>query len=160
MDQLNIITQVAISQWEQHVTRATRLLKQMPDEVLSSHIAPGKNTGTYVVGHLIAIHDAMPKILGIGEAQHPELFDVYVAQPDSADTAKKTVQELRDLWDETHERVTNLIKEMPEEDWLKRHASMTDEDFEANPYRNRLSVLLNRTNHFAFHLGQLRLLVS
>jgi hypothetical protein len=31
---------------------------------------------------------------------------------------------------------------------------MTDEDFKANPLRNRLAVLLNRTNHLSYHLGQ------
>jgi len=56
--------------------------------------------------------------------------------------------------------VTGLIKELPEELWLARHNAMTDEDFEANPLRNRLSVLINRTNHFHYHLGQLRLLIS
>ena len=34
----------------------------------------------------------------------------------------------------------------------------TDEDFAKEPARNKLSVLLNRTNHLAYHLGQLRLL--
>jgi hypothetical protein len=42
--------------------------------------------------------------------------------------------------------------------WLSRHESMTDADFEKDPARNKLSVLLNRTNHLSFHFGQLRLL--
>jgi hypothetical protein len=35
---------------------------------------------------------------------------------------------------------------------------MTEEDFEKEPGRNKLSVLINRTNHMAYHLGQLVLL--
>ena len=31
---------------------------------------------------------------------------------------------------------------------------MTDADFAANPLRNRLAVLLSRTGHVAYHLGQ------
>jgi hypothetical protein len=34
---------------------------------------------------------------------------------------------------------------------------MTDEDFAKNPARNKLSVLLNRTSHVAYHLGQMLL---
>ena len=45
-------------------------------------------------------------------------------------------------------------KMMPD-DWFSRHTAMTDEDFEKEPGRNKLSVVINRTNHMAYHLGQL-----
>jgi hypothetical protein len=32
---------------------------------------------------------------------------------------------------------------------------MTDEDYAKDPMRNRLSVLLSRTNHLSFHIGQI-----
>jgi len=32
---------------------------------------------------------------------------------------------------------------------------MTDEDLAKDPGRNKLSVLINRTNHMAYHIGQL-----
>ena len=158
MDQLTIVTQIAVAQWELHVKRGTQMITQLSDEALTRAIAPGKNPGTYVVGHLIAVHDAMPSILGLGDAKYPELYEMYVKQPDGAAGDPRPVQELRDLWTETHERVTNLLKNLYANDWLLRHNAMTDEDFAANPQRNRLSVLLNRTAHFSYHIGQLRLL--
>lgn len=160
MNQLNISIQIAVSQWELHVSRATQLLNQLPDEALNRQVAPGKNTGKYIVGHLIAIHDTMVQILGIGESEHPELYEMYVKSPDGVVGPTKTVQELRNLWDVIHTRITKLIKTVPDEDWLARHNAITDDNFKANPLRNRLSVLLNRTNHFSYHLGQLRLLIS
>ena len=45
---------------------------------------------------------------------------------------------------------------MPADKWFTRHESMTDADFEKDPARNKLSVLLNRTNHLAYHFGQIR----
>lgn len=159
MNQLNISIQVAIAQWELQLSRTTNFLNQLSDEALEQQIAPGKNSGKYIVGHLIAIHDALPKLLRVGEPAHAELFATYVSQPDGTTGDAKTIQELRNLWVETHDRVTLLIKNMPEADWLEPHNAITDEDFAVNPLRNRLSVLLNRTNHFAYHLGQLRLLV-
>lgn len=158
MNQLNIITQLAIKQWEIVTNHATKLLSQMPDEVLDRQIAPNRNTGNYIMGHLIALHDAIPELLGNGQAVHPELNEFYFKQPDSIDKNPVAVQELRLLWNDTHERVTGLIKSLPEKLWLERHTAMTDEDFEANPLRNKLSILINRTNHFSYHVGQLRLL--
>jgi hypothetical protein len=43
-------------------------------------------------------------------------------------------------------------------DWLKKHASVSDEDFAKDPQRNRFSVLLSRTTHISFHLGQTALI--
>jgi hypothetical protein len=39
-------------------------------------------------------------------------------------------------------------------DWLKKHAAVSEEDFLKEPLRNRLAILLSRTNHLAYHLGQ------
>jgi hypothetical protein len=43
-------------------------------------------------------------------------------------------------------------------DWLDRHMSISAEDFKREPMRNKLNVLINRTNHESYHLGQLMLL--
>lgn len=160
MNPRSIVTQLAINQWELVSRRATQLLNQLSNEALDRPVAPGKNTGKYIVGHLIAIHDAMPSILGLGESKYPELVDCYVKQADGLVNSPKTVPELRQLWDETHMRIGKLINSLPEDDWLLRHTTMTDDEFNTNPLRNRLSILLTRTNHFSYHIGQLRLLLS
>lgn len=160
MDQTSIAIQIAIKQWEIVTNHATKLLGQMSDEALAGQIAPNKNTGSYIMGHLIALHDAIPQFLGIGQTEYPELADIYLKQSEGKSEHPKTVQELRQMWLNTHERVTVLIKELPDHLWLTRHTAMTDEDFEANPLRNKLSILINRTNHFSYHVGQLRLLMG
>jgi len=35
-----------------------------------------------------------------------------------------------------------------------RHTAVSEEDFEREPHRNRFTVLLGRTTHLAYHLGQ------
>jgi len=47
---------------------------------------------------------------------------------------------------------------MTSEDWLSRHTSVSEEDFAADPLRNKLNVLIGRTNHESYHLGQANLL--
>jgi hypothetical protein len=39
-------------------------------------------------------------------------------------------------------------------DWLKKHAAVSEEDFLKEQLRNRFAILLSRTNHLAYHLGQ------
>ena len=160
MNQLDIAIQIAVNQWELTVNIGTKNLNQLSDTSLDQQVAPGKNTGKYIIGHLIAINDAMPELLGIGESVHPELVQTYIKQPDGSADNPKTVHQLRELWTETHDRVTNIIKGLPAEDWLARHNAMTDNEYTKNPLRNRLSLLTSRINHFSYHIGQLRLLIS
>ena len=65
--------------------------------------------------------------------------------------------ELRAAWKKQNEELSGMFSRMTAEDWFSRHTSMTDEDLKKQPSRNKLSVLLNRTNHTAYHLGQLML---
>src|SRR5216684_3710054 len=39
-------------------------------------------------------------------------------------------------------------------DWAQKHTHVSGEDFAGNPLRNRLSILLSRTSHVEYHLGQ------
>ena len=39
-------------------------------------------------------------------------------------------------------------------DWVQRHSAVSEEDFAKDPSRNRFAILLSRTNHLSYHLGQ------
>jgi hypothetical protein len=158
MDQQTISTRIALNAWQIQADRATKFINESSDELLLKEIAPGKNRGIYLVGHLLAIHDAMPEILGFGKKSHPELAPVFVTAPDKTIDKIPTIGELRAIWPSVHDRLKTEFAKMPAEKWFTRHESMTDEDFEKDPARNKISVLVNRTNHFAYHFGQLRLL--
>jgi DinB superfamily len=158
MNATTVLIKTAIQRWDDQVNRAALIISERSDETLAKQVATGKNTGAYVIGHLIAINDAMVQILGLGKPKYPDLFDTYIRHPDGVGHPGKTIPELRELWKETHDRITALVHQFPEENWLKRHANVTDEQFAQNPLRNKLSVLLNRAEHIAFHSGQLRLL--
>jgi len=43
------------------------------------------------------------------------------------------------------------------DEWLLRHYAMSEDDYAQEPTRNRLAVLLSRTNHMSYHLGQINL---
>ena len=46
------------------------------------------------------------------------------------------------------------------EEWFTRHANFSEADFPKVPHRNRLNVVISRTNHLAYHRGQLVLIQS
>ena len=39
-------------------------------------------------------------------------------------------------------------------DWLQWHAAVSEEHFAKDTSRNRFAILLSRTNHLSYHLGQ------
>ncbi len=75
---------MALAAWESTIKRTDTLFKSLDDETLSKEIAPGRNRGLYLLGHLTAVHDAMPVILGLGERKYPELEKPFLASPDKS----------------------------------------------------------------------------
>jgi hypothetical protein len=57
-----------------------------------------------------------------------------------------------------NEELSKQIRSAAPDDWFKRHMAVSDEDFSKEPHRNKLNVIINRTNHMSYHLGQLALL--
>jgi len=56
------------------------------------------------------------------------------------------------------EELSSRFQAMTEQDWLAKHTAITDENFQKEPHRNKLNVLINRLNHQAYHAAQLILL--
>ena len=158
MDQKTVFIKVAKQAWQGQVDRATKFINDLTDDQLMKEIASGKNRGVYLMGHLIAVHDAIPEILGIGKRKYPEYKQIFLDSPDKSIAVIPSLGELKQAWSEVHERLKIELDKIPVDGWFARHESMTDEDFEKDPARNKLSVLLGRTNHLSYHFGQLRLL--
>jgi len=53
--------------------------------------------------------------------------------------------------------ITEALERFTPEEWLEKHTAVSDEDFAKDPDRNRLAVVLSRTNHMSYHLGQIML---
>ena len=143
-----------LSSWKLVVGRADKVFSNLTEEQLFHEIRPGRNRPIYIWGHLIAVHDALVTILGLGERLHPELDAIFVSKPDRAVDDLPSGAVLKGYWDEVNARLIDEFKRVPAEDWVKRHMSVSEADFARDPLRNRLSVLISRMNHTSFHLGQ------
>jgi hypothetical protein len=144
----------AINAWTLNIDRANKLFSSLSDQQLFAEIAPGKNRLIYIWGHLIAVHDAMRPLLGIGPRICEHLDAVFVTAADRAVAELPSRSDLARMWEEVHGSLRSAFSAYSSADWVGKHTAVSDEDFSKNPLRNRLSVLLNRTGHLAYHLGQ------
>ena len=146
---------MALDAWNIQIDRTSKLFTSLPDDQLQQEVAPGRNTGVYLLGHLTAVHDALFPLLGLGERYYPELDEVFVKNPDKASLQKPPTQDLRRYWADVNGKLGKHFSSFTIDQWFQRHAAVSEEDFIKEPHRNRLNVVLNRTAHLANHLGQL-----
>ena len=154
MTSQQLSVRVAVNSWRLVVERADRVFSNLTEDQLLKEVAPGKNRLIYLWGHLTAIHDAMLSILGLGQRLHPELDAIFISHPDRAAGQLPSAQELKQYWDEVNAKLHSQFASLSADEWLQRHYAMSEEDYAKDPTRNRLAVLLSRTNHTSYHLGQ------
>jgi DinB superfamily len=144
----------ALNSWKLVVGRFDQGLAALTDEQLQIQVAPGKNRLFYLVGHLTAVHDRLFPLLGIGERLHPELDETYITNPDKTIADPLSADDLRKAWTDVNSKLTAAFEKFTPADWLQKHTAVSDEDFAKDPTRNRLAVVMSRTNHASFHSGQ------
>jgi hypothetical protein len=147
-----------IKAWTLQVKRINELLERIDDNDLLKEIAPGRNSGVYLLGHLTAINDAMLPLLGFGKKRYPELESFFISTPDKSGFSYPSVEELKEYWNDVNEKLNQHFSQLPVEEWLTKHEAVSAEDFAKEPHRNKLNVLISRTTHLSYHLGQLILL--
>ncbi len=150
-----IFAKTTISSWKLIIDRLDKMFSSLSDEELQTAVAPGRNRVRYLLGHLTAVHDRLFPLLGFGERLHPELDDDFLANPDGASADRVPADALRRAWSEVNEKLMAAFAALPPEEWLRRHESVSEEDFAKEPLRNRLAVLQSRTIHAGFHAGQI-----
>ena len=140
--------------WKAQIDRADKLFGGLSSEEVLREIAPGRNRLLYLWGHLTATHDAMLALLGLGERLHPEFDVAFISNPDKSQAAIPSHQQVRQAWSAINEELWKGFEKMSWSDWLERHYAVSEEDFAKDASRNRFAILLSRTNHLSYHLGQ------
>lgn len=151
----HLFVKMAVSAWKSQNKQADDILSALSDEQLVSETAPGRNTGVYLLGHLTAVNDNLFTILGLGEKLYPELYDIFVKSADRSGHSFPSPSVLREYWKNVNAKLTEAIEKVDSDEWFNRHNSVSPEDFAREPHRNKLNVLMNRTVHQSYHLGQL-----
>jgi hypothetical protein len=160
MEKEVLITQQIVSAWQGQIKRIDALIDKLSDEQLLNHVAPGRNRGVYLLGHLATVSDMMLPLLGLGNMLKPEMQAIFVSVPDNAVKDLPSLAELRKYWKDVNDTLNGHFEKMKPEDWLAPHTAVSEEDFKKQPHRNKLSIILSRTSHHTYHFGQLAFLQS
>jgi hypothetical protein len=155
-----LFIKMVMSNWDLQVGRMNKVLAQLSDEELLSRTAPGRNSGVYLLGHLAAVSDGMFTFLGLGEKLNPNMDEIFVRNPEESGLERPSIAELKEYWSKVNSLLSEKMSQITPEEWFNRHTAISEEDFAREPHRNKLNIVINRTNHISYHLGQLVYLVK
>ncbi len=155
MEQKAFYVKMVLAAWESQHQKVSKLIGSLSDEDLRAETAPGRNSGAYLVGHLASVSDGMLPLLDLGQKQYPELEEVFVKNPDKSGLKTPSLAELRNYWNLIHADLDQRISRIQPADWFGRHTAVSAAEFEKEPHRNKLNIIISRTNHMSYHFGQL-----
>lgn len=153
-----LIVKLVIDRWNGSIVNLNKILNELSDEQLQKEVTTGKNRGTYLLGHLIAVHDDMLKLLDMGEKLYPELFEIFIKQADKEANQTPSAAELRVMLEKQNTHLQEKFQKIKSEEWFERHTAVSAEDFANEPHRNKLNIIITRTSHLQYHMGQIALL--
>ena len=156
--QSSLLVKMILMAWDAQNNYLNKLISSLTDDQLAKEIAPGKNTGVYLLGHLIAVSDGMLPLLGFGDRLFPEMEEVFIKNPDKSAHVFPPVTELKQRLETVNTKLNNHFRSTEVNEWLSRHTAVSSDDFVKEPHRNKLNVVINRTGHMAYHIGQMRLI--
>ena len=150
-----LFIKMVLTAWEIQNKRVDNLVDTLTDDQLGKETAPGRNTGIYIFGHLTAVNDGIIPLLGLGEKLYPHLEKIFLSTPDKSDLPFPSVTELKKYWKEINSTLSGHFAQMQPDQWFERHIAVSEDDFAKEPHRNKLNILITRTNHQSYHAGQL-----
>lgn len=145
---------LGLKTWNAQIDRADQLFGGLSSEDVLREIAPGRNRLLYLWGHLTGVHDAMLPLLSLGERLHPEFDVAFVSNPDRSRADTPSHEQVRRAWSVVNAELRKGFEKMSWSDWVLRHSAVSEEDFAKDASRNCFAILLSRTNHLSYHLGQ------
>lgn len=158
MNSNQTMIKMVFDRWYALIKQADTLFSSLTDEQLQNEIAPGKNRGIYLLGHLIAVHDSMIPLLDLVDKIYLELFEPFIASPDKAVADLPSAAELRAFWSKHNELLAQKFDSVQPDEWFQKHTAVSAEEFIVEPHRNKLNIILTRASHLSYHMGQLVLL--
>lgn len=155
-----LFIKIAISNWELQNTRLNALLEKLTDEQIAGFTAPDRNSGTYLLGHLTAVSDGLFTYLELGDRLYPQLDEIFLKNSDTSGLEKPPIADIKAAWHNVNTTLKQKFDAMQPEDWFTKHSAIPAEDFAKEPHRNKLNILINRTVHQGYHMGQLAYLMK
>ena len=149
MTKEEIFIKMVLDAWQIQLKRTSDLFDSLSDDELMVEVSPGRNRGIYLLGHLVAIHDRMLPLLGLGDPLYPQLWEPFVEKPDKEAAELPAIAELRQRWIDVNKNLNDKVSSFTADEWFQKHGAVSAEDFAREPHRNKLNIIVNRTAHLA-----------
>jgi hypothetical protein len=149
-----LLIESALRVWRLNETRLSRVYPPLSEADLQREVFPGRNRLIYVWGHVTAVNDAMLPLLKIGPALFPELEQMFLSNPDRAVAPIFSGELIKEASARIQQALWSSFVQWTPSEWLEPHAASSHGHLSADPTRNRFNVVVNRTAHMAYHLGQ------
>jgi hypothetical protein len=78
----------------------------------------------------------------------------FVSNRDRSRAGIPSHEQVRRAWNAVNAELWKGFEKMSWSDWVQRHSAVSEKDFAKDASRNRFAILLSRTNHLSYHLGQ------
>jgi hypothetical protein len=158
MEAKQIMVKSVLDAWNSRLEGADKMFDSLSDEDLQKEVSPGRNRAIYLLGHLALVHDKMLPLLNFESQHYAHLEDTFLNKPDKSVPDMPSEKEVRAIWKSANSRIATHISRASVDDWFQKHSAVSAEDFAKEPHRNRLNVMIGRTNHLQYHIGQVALL--
>ncbi len=149
--------EICLLQWETYNRRTQKLIDTISHENFNKPVVPNGNSPSWILGHLADTDDKLLELFGIKNRMFPELEKIYHHERGINQTGHLSKEELTAKWKAITAALDHAFKSWSESDWMSRHTAVSEEDFNKEPQRNKLNVMLSRVSHKASHLGQIAL---
>lgn len=154
----DLFIKMALATWYGNQQAINKIIGSLSEEDMNQSIMPGRNTPAWIIGHLAVVNDGMLPILGLGEKMKPE-YEKALLHPDGS-VSPPPLPDILEFWNDSNKRINEKMAALSTDEWFSRHTQVSEEDFAKEPHRNKLNVLLNRSNHMSHHRGQLVLVAK
>src|SRR6187399_1623718 len=114
------MVKMVLDRWDACIKNADTLINSLADATLEKEIAPGRNRGIYLLGHLIAVHDDMLILLDMGEKLYPELHEPFIKAADKTTAQIPTASELRSYWANQCKVLQQKFDSLTPEQWFEK----------------------------------------
>lgn len=149
-----LFVKMVLDAWNSKANQLDKLQSELSDEELMKEVAPGRNRGLYIFGHLTALADSIFPLPGY-EKLTPHHFKPFVETPDTKNNDLPPASAVRQDWANVKSALGERMAAISPDEWFNKHTAVSVEDFIKEPHRNKLNVVLSRVSHVDYHLGQL-----
>ncbi|MBK8474049.1 MAG: DinB family protein [Sphingobacteriales bacterium] len=149
-------------QWQILTHWISTTINRLSDEDLARSIAPNRNHGIWILGHLIQSEDELAVYWGRADFLFPHYNDLFgIGTPLLPVADYPAPGLLRQHWAQINERNRQAIATFTDAEWDEPHALISPQNpIEKDFFKTKGRTFLFWNLHQTLHLGQLNVLMN